>query len=278
MSDEPTFPEAYRRFMAAFGVPDLAGISAVGVTFVPRGETPPTQAAPLELAYTWCYALKQASRGEVPLLTRDNIGCVLAAIALGLVDEDEADPLPGWRQHRQMMETSPAPRDYKAGLVFGCAAAGRPDLALYGPDDVGRFSSVEAARKAFAAMPRIQPARMDAVVAFPPEPDLAELVPDVVILALTPRETLRAVQALTFMTGERFEATTLGIGGFSADLTAFPYLTGKPNVSFMCVGARVVARWDGGLNAMGLPYETFLRLVAGMEASATGYPFARYPA
>lgn len=277
MTASLTFPEAYRRYMAAFGVPDLDEIAAVGVKFVPKGEAPPVQAVPLDMAYTWCYAVKQASKGEVPLLTRDNIGCVMAAIALGLVDEDDPNPLPGWRQYSQKMETAPAPRDYKEGLVFGCAAAGRQDLALYGPGDPGRYQSVEAAKKAYAGMPKLQPACMDAVVAFPPEEDLADITPDVVILALTPRETLRTIQALTFMTGERFEMTTLGVAGFSVDLTALPYVTGKANASFMCVGARVVARWDGGLNAIGLPYAMFLQMVEGMEASSGGYPFARYP-
>lgn len=275
---EPTFPEAYRRYMAAFGVPELPDVTAVGVKFVPRGEAPPPQAAPLEMAYTWCYAVKQAAKGEVPLVTRENCGCVMAAIALGLVGEDETEPLPGFRQYSQNMSTPPAPIDYKEGRVFGCAAAGRMDLALYGADDPGRYATVEAARRAFAEMPKIQPARMDAVVAFPPEEELAALVPDVVILALTPRETVRTVQALTFATGERFEMSTLGVGGFSVDLTAAPYVTGRPNGSFMCVGARVIARWDGNLNGIGLPWRHFLAMVEGMQASAKGYPFARYPA
>jgi uncharacterized protein (DUF169 family) len=274
----PDFPAVYRRYMAAFGTPDLEDVAAVGVKFVRRGETPPREAAPLDMAYTWCYAVKQASRGEVPLVTRENIGCVMAAIALGLVDEDDPEPLPGWRQYSQNMGAAPAPRDYKEGRVFGCAAAGHREFALYGADDPGRFATVGAARRAFEGMAKIQPACMDAVVAFPPRPELSSLVPDVVILALTPRETVRTVQGLTFATGERLESSTLGVGGFSVDLTAYPYVTGKPNASFFCVGARVVARWEGGLNGLGLPWPAFLAAVEGMEASRAGYPFHRYPA
>ena len=273
-----TFPETYRRYMAAFGTPDLPDIAAVGVKFVRRGETPPPQAAPLDMAYTWCYALKQASKGEVPLVTRDSVGCVMAAIALGLVDEDDPRPLPGWRQYSQNMGASPAPLDYKEGRVFGCAAARRREFALYGADDPGRFASVEAARRAFAGMAKIQPACMDAVVAFPPADDLAGLTPDVVVLALTPRETVRTIQGLAFSTGERFEFSTLGVAGFSSDLTAYPFVTGKPNASFLCVGARVVARWEGGLNGLGLPWSSFLAAADGMEASKAGFPFHRYPA
>ncbi|GAB4136905.1 MAG: hypothetical protein Fur0037_01700 [Planctomycetota bacterium] len=272
-----TFPELYGRFMRAFGVPELPGIAAVGVKFVRRGETPPPQARPLDMAYTWCYAVKQASQGEVPLVTRENVGCVLAGIALGLLDEDDPNPLPGFRQYSRNMATSPSPLDYKEGRVFACAAAGRQDLALYGADDPGRFETVDAARKAFAEMPKIQPACMDAVVAFPPQEDLADITPDVVILALTPRETLRTIQGLTFRTGERVRCSTLGVAGFSVDLTALPYLTGEPNACFLCVGARVIARWEGGLNGIGLPWSHFERAVEGMEASAKGYPFAKYP-
>lgn len=274
----PTFPEAYRRYMAAFGVPDLADIAAVGVKFYRHGEAPPPEAAPMDMAYTWCYAVKQASKGEVPLVTRDNIGCVMGAIGLGLVDENDPTPLPGFRQYSQKMETAPSPLDFKEGRVYGCAAAARMDFAIMGADDPGRFNTVEAAKRAFADMPKIQPACMEAVVPFPPEEELAHLVPDVVILALTPRETMRTIQAMTFSTGERFEMSTLGVGGFSVDLTATPYVTGKPNGSFMCVGARAIARWDGHLNGLGLPWQHFLAMVDGMEASAQGYPFARYPA
>ncbi len=273
----PTFPELYRRYLAAFGVPDLGRIVAVGVKFVRRGERPPSEARPLEMAYTWCYAVKQASHGEVPLVTRDTVGCVMAGIALGLIDENDPRPLPGWRQYSQNMSAPPSPLDYKEGRVFGCAAAARMEFALYGADDPGRFRTVEAARRAFADMPKIQPACMDAVVAFPPEEELAGITPDVVILALEPRETLRTLQGLTFGTGERFVASTLGVAGFSVDLTAHPYVTGKPNASFLCVGARVVARWEGGLNGLGLPWKTFLATVEGMEASRAGYPFSRYP-
>ncbi|MBM3266260.1 MAG: DUF169 domain-containing protein [Candidatus Sericytochromatia bacterium] len=272
-----TFPELYRRYMAAFGTPDLPEIAAVGVKFVKHGDAAPPQAAPLDMAYTWCYALKQAAKGEVPLVTKETIGCMMAGIALGLIDEQDPDPLPGWRQYSQNMGTPPTPRDYREGLVFGCAAAGRQDLALYGADDVGRYLSVDAAKKAYQGMPKVQPATTAAVVAFPPDPELATIEPDVVILALTPRETLRTIQGLTFQTGERFESSTLGVGGFSVDLTSYPYVTGKPNASFLCVGARVVARWEGGLNGLGLPWSYFQSAVAGMEASATGYPFPRYP-
>ena len=176
------------------------------------------------------------------------------------------------------MAAQPAPVDFKEGRVFACAAAGRREFALYGASDVGRFATVAAARHAYAGMAKIQPARMDAVVAFPPQPDLADLVPDVVLLALTPRETLRTVQAMTHATGERFGSSTLGVGGFCVDLTVAPYLTGRPNANFLCVGARAVARWEGTLNGVGMPWRMFLSVTEGMEATRTGYPFPKYPA
>jgi uncharacterized protein (DUF169 family) len=272
------FADAYRAYRAGFHDPALGEIAAVGVKFVRRGDAPPPQAAPLDRAYTWCTAVREASRGAVPLVTRDTIGCVMAAIALGLVDESEPAPLPGWRQYSQNMQTQPAPLDYREGRVFGCASAGRPDFALTGPADPGRFRTVLAARRAFQGMTRIRPACMDAVVAFPPRDDLADLRPDVVILALTPRETVRTIQALTFSTGERVSSSTVGVGGFCVDLTTRPFVTGRPNAGFLCVGARVIAGWEGRLNGIGMPWRTFLSVVEGMEASHAGYPFARYPA
>jgi uncharacterized protein (DUF169 family) len=274
---EPTFAETYRRYQSAFDVADLPDIAAVGVKFVRKGEAPPPQAAPPDRAYTWCNAVRQASLGQVPLVTRDTIGCVMSGVALGLLDENDPEPLPGWRQYSQNMQRSPAPRDYRDGQVLACTAAGRPDFALYGQDDPGRFASVEAARRAFREMTKIQPACMDAVVPFPPKDELADLIPDVVILALTPRETVRTLQALTFATGERLRSYTLGVAGFCVDLTAYPYVTGLPNASFLCVGARVIARWEGRLNGLGMPWLTFVSIAESMEVSRVGYPFARYP-
>ena len=271
------FHEVYGRYMAAFAVPDLDDIAVVGVKFVHAGEEPPPQAAPLDMAYTWCYAVRQASRGEVPLVNRDSVGCVMAAVALGLVDEDDPEPLPGWRQYSQNMGVAPAPADYKAGRVFACAGADHRQFALYGADDPGRFKTVDAAQRAFADMPKIQPACMDAVVAFPPSEDMADVTPDVVILVATPREAMRTIQGLVFATGQRFEVSTLGVGGFCVDLVTRPYLTGEPNASFLCVGARAIARWEGGLCGLGLPWRTFLEAVDGMEGSTAGYPFHKYP-
>jgi uncharacterized protein (DUF169 family) len=272
----PTFPHVYRRWVEAFGI-ESDGPAAVGVKFVPRGDSPPPEAGLPDRAYTWCHSVKRASEGRATLVTRESVGCVMAGIALGLLDENEAEPLPGWRQYSQNMATSPAPRDYKEGWVLACAAAGREDFAMTGPGDSGRFRSVEAARRAFAEMPKIQPACMDGVVAFPPSEELAGLVPDVVVLALTPRETVRTIQGLTFTTGARFASSTLGVAGFCVDLVAYPYVTGRPNASFLCVGARVIARWEGRLNGLGLPWPVFLAAVEGMEASRTGYPYPRYP-
>jgi uncharacterized protein (DUF169 family) len=275
---EPGFPDVYRRYVAAFGVPEMQDLVAVGIRFVRRGEAAPAQAQPLDKAYTWCHAVKEASKGKVVLVDRDTVGCAMAAIALGLVDENDAAPLAGWRQYSQNMRTQPAPRDYKAGTVFGCMAAGRPDFALYGADDTGRFPTIAAAQRAFEEVPKIQPACMSAVVAFPPHDDLSDITPDTVVLALTPRETLRTVQGLTYATGERLVASTLGVAGLCGDLTAYPYVAGRANASFFCVGARILGRWEGGLNGLGLPWRTFVATVEGMEASRTGYPFSRYPA
>lgn len=273
-----SFHEAYRRYMVSFSVPDLQEINAIGVKFVHHGETPPPQAAPLDMAYTWCYAVKQASKGEVPLVNRDSVGCVMAGIALGLVDEDDTEPLPGWRQYSQNMGEAPAPADYSAGRVFACAAAAQPQFALYGADDPGRFRTVEAAQRAFAEMPKIQPACMDAVVAFPPDEATSDITPDVVLLIASPREIMRTIQGLVYATGQRFEVSTLGVAGFCVDLVAKPYVTGEPNASFLCVGARAIARWEGGLCGLGLPWQVFLDTVDQMEESVNGYPFQKYPA
>ncbi len=66
------------------------------------------------------------------------------------------------------------------------------------------------------------------------------------------------------------------IAAMYADLIVRPYLTGEINLSSYCLGARTLARFAGDRMGVGIPLVAFEQLLAGMAASATGYPYPSY--
>ncbi len=274
-SSEMSFKEASRRFVDMFG--DEEVIPPVGVRLIPGGEVPEgTRAIEEYQGVPWCEAVRiAATKGEVVVITKDNVGCPAAAIALGLVDQYEREPLRGRRKYTDLMEEPAAPADFTSGLVYACKYSGNMQFALFGDNDVGRYETLGAALKAVSGMKAIQPPIMDAAVAY--QADKLDLTPDVVILALKPKQALLAIQGYCFPSGNRFEMSTIGIRGVCADLTALPFLEQRINGSFFCLGARALGGWSGDLLGLGMPFSIFKLMVTGMEKSATGFPYRIYP-
>ncbi len=213
--------------------------------------------------------------GEVVVINKGNVGCPAAGIALGLVDQHQEEPLFGTRKYTDMMETTASPADFTSGTVYGCKASDNMQFALFGDADTGRYETLDAARNAVAGMTSIQPDIMDAAVAYPA--GKLDIVPDVVILGLLPKQVLLAIQGYNFLTGNRFLMSTIGIRAVCADLTALPFLEQRLNGSFFCLGARAVGGWEGDLLGLGMPLSVFERMVTGMERSAGGFPYKAYP-
>jgi uncharacterized protein (DUF169 family) len=278
----------YRRLITAFDVDHLQ-IPATLVKLYKAGETIPEQVRyhqPEGISVTSCQAHKQSSLGDAVCLTRENIGCVAAAISLGLVDKDEKQPLGGARVYTDLMKEQakdagnfhpPTPSDFTEGYVYACQAANRLEFCLFGKEDSGRYRDLETARKAISEMTAIQPADMQAVFFYPPDFEDLDLEPDLVLLSVRPVELTRIVQAYQFMTGKRVNASLGALRMVNSDLIARPYLTGEINVSSYCLGARLIARFDPDLMGMGIPFEDFKIIVDGMEESKSGYPFHLYP-
>ena len=265
------------RFMRMFGK-EGQQVQPVGVKLVQKGQAVPmgTRAPEEYQGVPWCEAVRLAAmEGEVVVINRENVGCPAAAIALGLVDEQEGKSLAGTRKYTDMMETAASPADFTGGLVYACKASGNMQFALFGEDDTGRYETHGAALNAISGMVSIQPAIMDAAVAYPA--GKLQVVPDLVILGLLPKQVLLAIQGYNFLTGNRFEMNTIGIRGVCADLTAQPYLEQKLNGSFFCLGARAVGGWGGNMMGLGMPFSVFRAMVVGMERSAGGFPYQAYP-
>ncbi len=278
----------YDRMIAALGVDNLT-IPTACVKIYKAGEEVPAgvlDCKPDGLTLTSCQSTRQAGFGDSVLLTADTIGCVAAAISFGLVDRNQDRPLGDSLVYTDIMKgqaadadnfVPPTPKDFTDGTVYACVAAGRPDFALFGPDDTGRFDSTETAKRAMEDMIAIQPATTQAVFFCPPDFDDEAVRPDVVVMSVRSVELTRIIQAYQFHTGKRVTASMGGLRVVNSDLIVRPYLTQEMNVSTYCLGARLIAEFEGDRLGIGMPLPIFEEIVRGLEDSKGGFPFPLYP-
>jgi uncharacterized protein (DUF169 family) len=280
----------YARMIDAMGVQGLE-IPAACVRLYRQEDRVPqflNQYYPDGETVTSCQAVRHASLGHPVNLDLDTIGCIAAAVSLGLVDQYRDTPL----NHQSRIYTDlmrrqskskgkfrpPSPNDFTSGLVYACRDAKMPQYCLFGSDDSGRFKDVDTARAAVAQMAAIQPPVMKTIFFYPPADfEDADLEPDIVILSVRPVELTRIIQGYQFMTGKPIYASMGGLRVVPSDLIAWPYLNQQINVSTYCLGARLLAGFEGDRMGIGIPYQEFDIVVSGLEESRTGYPFPRYP-
>jgi uncharacterized protein (DUF169 family) len=272
----------------AMNVPGLE-IPTACIKFYKQGDEIPQavlECEPQGLTLTSCQSTRQAGFGDNVLLTSDTIGCVAAAISFGLVDQKQSKPLGESLVYTDIMKeqsglgeefTPPSPKDFTEGTVYACAAAQRPEFALFGDGDTGRFETVDAAKTAMADMMAIQPADTQAVFFYSLDFDGADIEADVVVQAARPVELTRIIQAYQFKTGKRVTASMGGLRVVNSDLIVRPYLTGELNISTACLGARLIAQWDADRMGIGMPWPVFNQIVDGMTLSQGGFPFQAYP-
>ena len=280
----------YDRMIEAMEVEGLE-IPAACVNFYRHGDVLPPhlkQYYPSDESVTSCQAVRHASLGHPVMLNLDTIGCIAAAVSLGLVDQHRDTPIDNSaRIYTDLMRrqsgserkfSPPSPRDFTAGVVYACRHAEKPEYCLFGPQDSSRYKDVDTARAAVQRMAVIQPAVMKNIF-FYPAGSFEDLdgIPDIVILSVRPVELTRIVQGYQFLTGKPIHASMAGLRAVPSDLIARPYLSRQINVSAYCLGARLLAGFEADRMGIGIPYAEFEPLVCGMEQSKTGYPFHRYP-
>ena len=284
----PNLKTMYDEMIDNMGIPDLS-IPLTAVKIYGEGDTVPEEVLKYEpqgLTFTSCQAKKQASLGDPVCLTPNSIGCVAAAITFGLVDRNRDTPMEGPRVYTDIMKeqsgegegfTAPSPKDFTQGIVYACHDADHPEFALFGKEDSGRYRDVETAKNAVEEMFAIQPATTRAVFFYSQEFADVEITPDVVVLSVRPVELTRVIQAYQYNTGKRVNASMGGLRVVNSDLIIRPYLTGEINVSTYCLGARLIAQYEGDRMGVGLPFGDFETVVQGMADSRTGFPFHLYP-
>lgn len=280
--------ELYDRLVRSLEIPGM-NIPTAFVRFYKHADSVPGQVLEYnveEETLTSCQAIRHAAHGHPVYLTQENSGCIAAAISLGLVDRNQTEPLPRPRLYTELMKAqsnlgngfkAPSPAQFSSGEVYACKEQGKPSFCLFGAEDSGRFKNIETARKAINSMAAIQPPEMQGVFFFGPDYSKDPVVPHVVVMAVRPVELTRIIQGYQFLTGDPINAVLSPLRAMDSDLIARPYLTGKINVSSLCLGARLVAGFEGDRMGLGVPWKSFEKLVKGMEASRTGFPFSRYP-
>ncbi|MBU4010210.1 MAG: DUF169 domain-containing protein, partial [Proteobacteria bacterium] len=146
-----------------------------------------------------------------------------------------------------------------------------------GKDDSGRYRTKSIARKAISDMLSLQPPTTQGVFYFSPDFEDVRIMPDVVILSLRPVELCRLIQGYQYLTGNRVEANVGGLRAGCSDLIVRPYLLKGINFSPYCLGARLIAKFEGDRLGMGFPFSFLETIVKGTEESKTGFPFPEYP-
>ena len=280
--------DLYDGMIDALGVENLS-VPTACVKFYKQGDEIPAgvrECEPKGLTLTSCQSTRQAGFGDSVLLTPQSIGCVAAAITFGLVDRNQDQPMGESLVYTDIMKGQaadkehfqpPTPKDFSDGTVYACTAAGRPDFALFGAGDTGRYDSTETAKAAMSDMIAIQPATTQAVFLFALDFDDEDVEPDVVVLSVRPVELARIIQAYQFHSGKRVTASMGGLRVVNSDLIVRPYLTQEMNVSTYCLGARLIAEFEADRMGIGMPYQIFGDIVRGMEDSKGGFPFPLYP-
>ena len=283
-----TAADWHARMIDAFGVDGLE-IPAVYVAVFRPGVDVPDAVQDRKIDHetlTVCQAVRHAALDQPVYLTRNTIGCVAAAISLGLVDPEDRQPMtsPVPAYVRLMKEQTdpqirfqpPSPSEFTDGTVYACRDAARPDLGLFGPEDSGRFATREIASRAIASMDRIMPADTQGVLFYNYRFEDIDIQPDVVLLNVRPVELTRLLQGYQYATGKVVQAWMNPLRAVDADLIARPIMTGEINITPYCLGARILARFSADRMGMGIPYPVFRQVVRGLEDSQTGYPFHRY--
>lgn len=95
--------------------------------------------------------------------------------------------------------------------------------------------------------------------------------PDVIIAVVNPLQAMRLVQGCEYRTGKKPQIDMGAMQGMCSELTVVPYLTAEMNVSVLCPSTRMLCKWSENDMAVGIPYELFEEITAGVAATRPNY-------
>jgi uncharacterized protein (DUF169 family) len=192
----------------------------VGVTLYREEDSlPPGLEFTQDNLKSYCQALALAGKGRVLLLDREHQGCKLGTSVLGFESED-------------------LERFLDDGV-----------LEKYG---VGLFATEEASAATIRKSTYLEQGKTKAA-RIAPLATFTEL-PQVVVFTADSEQVMWLLYAVNYDRGGRMELPQSGgaLGG-CADITAFPLLTGAPNVTFLGLGCRMKSALGPCHLMMGIP-------------------------
>ena len=199
--------------------------SPVAVKLVKSKEEIPAGVQEITEKLRHCEMVQKARGGATFYATKDHHACAGGAGALGV------------------MET---PEKIKTGeFYFG----------------LGRFKTLEAAKKTMDAVPRTGK-HFFATMYAPLEK--ASFTPDVIVIIGDPNQMLRIAQANVYEGGRNIVGFS-GIQSLCADAVAQVYNTGEMNATFGCDGSRKYAKIANDELIVGIPAAKLENIVAVLE-------------
>ncbi len=192
----------------------------VGVTLYRQGDPLPAGLSLTEENLkSYCQAVALAGKGRVLLLDREHQGCKLGTSVLGFESED-------------------LERFLDDGV-----------LEKYG---VGLFETEEASAATIRESTYLEKGATKAALVAPLS--TFSTTPQVVVFTADSEQVMWLLYAVNYERGGRMDLPQSGgaLGG-CADITAFPLLTGAPNVTFLGLGCRIKAALGPCHLMMGVP-------------------------
>jgi uncharacterized protein (DUF169 family) len=175
----------------------------------------------------YCQLLMHARKGQILMLTAEDLACPAAKAALGF---------------------APLPEKIASGEML-CS--------------LGLYMTKEAAAKTMSMIPRIKLGEAKAVVAGPLK-DFT-LATDVIVVEGLPEQIMWLCLARNFKEGGRLNFNSSIFQCCCVDVTVVPYLTGEVNISPGCYGCREATDTPPEHMFMGIPAKLIPEIVESLE-------------
>jgi uncharacterized protein (DUF169 family) len=175
----------------------------------------------------YCQLLMHARKGQILMLTAEDLACPAAKAALGF---------------------APLPEKIASGEML-CS--------------LGLYMTKEAAAKTMSMIPRIKLGEAKAVVAGPLRDFI--LTPDVIVVEGLPEQIMWLCLARNFKEGGRLNFNSSIFQCCCVDVTVVPYITGEVNISPGCYGCREATDTPPEHMFMGIPFRLLTEMVNSLE-------------
>lgn len=175
---------------------------------------------------SYCTTVSKATRGKDYKIKLENFACLAAANALGLYPTHPLKEFGKTRLTTKVYDNLCISRQVSKSMVY----CGEGIYAL----EVGPL-------------------------------EMFDQEPDVVIIVSNPYNVMRIAQGYAFYHGHIKEAQFAGMQAMCQECTSYPFERNTINISMMCSGTRMLARWGVDELGVGMPYHLFDSVVDGIK-------------